>query len=71
MKIHSMKSMLHTEGKIVRLADKIAYINHDIDDSVRAKVLKEEDLPCMNIQIVLGTTYRERINTMESLMYLL
>ena len=46
MKNHSMKSMPHTlEGKIVRLADKIAYINHDIDDSVRAKVLKEEDLP--------------------------
>lgn len=64
MKNHSMKSMLHTlEGKIVRLADKIAYINHDIDDSVRAKVLKEEDLP-KEYTNVLGTTYRERINTM-------
>ena len=64
MKNHSMKSMTHTlEGKIVRLADKIAYINHDIDDSVRAKVLKEEDLP-KEYTNVLGTTYRERINTM-------
>ena len=64
MKYHSMKSMPHTlEGKIVRLADKIAYINHDIDDSVRAKVLKEEDLP-KEYTNVLGTTYRERINTM-------
>ena len=64
MKNHSMKSMPHTlEGKIVRLADKIAYINHDIDDSVRAKVLKEEDLP-KEYTNVLGTTYRERINTM-------
>ena len=49
--------------KIVRLADKIAYINHDIDDSVRAKVLREEDLP-KEFTEVLGTTYRERINTM-------
>lgn len=64
MKNHLMKSMPHTlEGKIVRLADKIAYINHDIDDSVRAKVLKEEDLP-KEYTNVLGTTYRERINTM-------
>lgn len=64
MKNHSMKSMPYTlEGKIVRLADKIAYINHDIDDSVRAKVLKEEDLP-KEYTNVLGTTYRERINTM-------
>ena len=43
--------------------DKIAYINHDIDDSVRAKVLREEDLP-KEFTEVLGTTYRERINTM-------
>ena len=64
MKNHSMHSMSHTlEGKIVRLADKIAYINHDIDDSVRAKVLREEDLP-KEFTEVLGTTYRERINTM-------
>ena len=60
MKNHSMHSMPHTlEGKIVRLADKIAYINHDIDDSVRAKVLREEDLP-KEFTEVLGTTYRER-----------
>ena len=64
MKNHSMHSIPHTlEGKIVRLADKIAYINHDIDDSVRAKVLREEDLP-KEFTEVLGTTYRERINTM-------
>ena len=51
------------EGRIVRYSDKIAYLNHDIDDSVRAKVLKEEDLP-KEYTNVLGTTYRERINTM-------
>ena len=33
------------EGKIVRLSDKIAYINHDIDDAIRAHVLREEDIP--------------------------
>ena len=33
------------EGQIVRLSDKIAYINHDIDDAIRAQVLQEEDIP--------------------------
>lgn len=33
------------EGRVVRLADRIAYINHDIDDAVRADVLKESDIP--------------------------
>ena len=61
---HQSRLMPHTlEGKIVRFSDKIAYINHDIDDSVRAKVLREEDLP-KEFTEVLGTTYRERINTM-------
>lgn len=38
------------EGKIVKLSDKIAYINHDIDDAIRAKIIKESDLPqdCIN-----------------------
>ena len=49
------------EGKIVRLCDKIAYINHDIDDAIRAQVLKEEDLPgeCTDL---LGHSVRERLN---------
>ena len=33
------------EGKIVRLSDKIAYINHDIDDAIRAKIFSEKDIP--------------------------
>ncbi len=51
------------EGCVVSLADRIAYINHDIDDAVRAGVLRLEDLPagCMNI---LGDTHGKRINTM-------
>ena len=61
---HSTANMPETlEGKIVRLSDKIAYINHDIDDAIRGKVLTEEDLP-MEYTDVLGHTMRERINTM-------
>lgn len=51
------------EGKIVRICDKIAYINHDIDDSIRAGVLTEEMLPKEYIDI-LGHTVRNRINTL-------
>lgn len=51
------------EGQIVRLADRIAYINHDIDDALRGGVLTEADLPqdCLE---VLGRDHRSRINTM-------
>jgi len=56
--------MPHTlEGKIVRLSDKIAYINHDIDDAIRAKVMSEEDIP-LEIRKVLGMTTKERLNTL-------
>lgn len=54
---------LTLEGKIVRLCDKIAYINHDIDDAIRAQILREEDLPSEYIKL-LGTSVRERLNTM-------
>jgi dGTPase len=49
------------EGKIVRLVDRIAYINHDIDDALRAGVLAEDDLPRDEIA-VLGETGSERID---------
>ena len=49
------------EGRIVRIADRIAYINHDIDDSERAGILKESELPA-EITDVLGHTKTERIN---------
>lgn len=49
------------EGRIVRISDKIAYINHDIDDAVRAQILTEEDLPKEYTRI-LGDTVRGRIN---------
>ena len=52
----------HTlEGKIVRLSDKIAYIHHDMDDAVRAGILKETDVP-EEIRKVLGCTPGERLD---------
>ena len=53
------------EGKVVRISDKIAYINHDVDDAISAKLIKEEDLP-IEIREVLGMNVRERINTLIS-----
>ena len=53
------------EGQIVRLADRIAYINHDIDDAMRAGILKNEEIPT-EISAVLGSTHSERINTLVS-----
>lgn len=52
----------HTlEGKIVRLSDKIAYIHHDMDDAVRAGILKESDVP-KEISDVIGKTTGERLD---------
>lgn len=51
------------EGKVVKLADKIAYINHDIDDAVRAGIIGLSDLPHECIQI-LGETHSKRLNSM-------
>ena len=51
------------EAWCVRRADRIAYINHDIDDAVRGGILKPADLPADLLQ-VLGQTSSERINTM-------
>ncbi len=51
------------EGKIVRLSDKIAYINHDIDDAIRARVLAEEDIP-VEYREILGETTRKRLDNL-------
>jgi dGTPase len=51
------------EGQIARVADIIAYVNHDIDDAVRAGLLRPEDLPPMRVE-VLGRTSSQRIGTM-------
>ena len=51
------------EGQIVRVSDRIAYVNHDIDDAIRAGILREADIP-REISYVLGECHRERINTL-------
>jgi dGTPase len=51
------------EGRIVRLVDRVAYINHDIDDAIRAGVLRFDDLPRDEIEL-LGSTGSERIETL-------
>lgn len=61
---HQTSLMPHTlEGRIVRFADKIAYINHDIDDAIRARILRDEDIP-KKFKETLGYTTRQRINTL-------
>ena len=51
------------EGKIVRLVDRVAYINHDIDDAIRHGILSESDLPADEIRL-LGPTGSRRIDTL-------
>lgn len=53
------------EGVIVKYADRIAYINHDIDDALRAGILRHEEIPT-ELRAVLGNSHGERINTMVS-----
>ena len=48
------------EGQIVRLVDRIAYVNHDIDDAIRARIIAPSDLPAQEIAVLGGTT-SERI----------
>ena len=61
---HRTSGNPHTlEGKVVRLSDKIAYINHDIDDAIRAGILTESMLPDEYTDI-LGHTVRNRLNTL-------
>ncbi len=51
------------EGQIVRRSDQIAYVNHDIDDAIRAGILKDSDIP-RSVSIVLGDHHSQRINTL-------
>lgn len=50
------------EGQIVKIADRIAYLNHDIDDAIRAKIIKEKDIP-EKILEVLGHNTNQRITS--------
>ncbi|HLR21877.1 MAG TPA: deoxyguanosinetriphosphate triphosphohydrolase [Tissierellaceae bacterium] len=61
---HSGNNLSNTlEGQVVGMADRIAYINHDIDDAIRGNIINGQDLPkdCIGI---LGKTHSNRINTM-------
>ena len=59
---HKTKGMPSTlEGRIVRFSDKIAYIHHDMDDAIRGKVLKEEDIP-KELRNTLGDTTTKRFD---------
>ena len=61
---HQSKFLPHTlEGKIVRFSDKIAYINHDIDDAIRAQIMSEADIP-LEIRKTLGFSTKQRLNTL-------
>jgi dGTPase len=51
------------EGQIVKIADRVAYINHDIDDAIRGGILTVDQIPAECLA-VLGKEHRERINTM-------
>ncbi len=51
------------EGQVVRLSDRIAYINHDIDDAIRGGIIREEDLPG-EATSVLGTSHGRRLNSL-------
>lgn len=50
------------EGQVVRLSDKIAYVNHDIDDAIRGGILSEADIP-PKYRMILGNSTKERLNT--------
>lgn len=51
------------EGQVLRLSDKIAYINHDIDDAIRGGILVEKDIP-LSFRQVLGESSKQRLDTM-------
>lgn len=59
----SMEMPSTLEGQIARYADRIAYLNHDIDDAVRAGLLSEDELPSETVE-VLGRAHQIRVNRM-------
>ena len=57
------KTPITPEGQIVKVSDRIAYINHDIDDAIRSGIITVDDLPKDSIEI-LGDTHKKRIDTL-------
>lgn len=61
---HTKKGSPSTlEGQVVSISDRIAYINHDIDDALRANIISENDLP-KDCIFILGNSHTDRINRM-------
>ena len=61
---HQTSGSPHTlEGQVLRLSDKIAYINHDIDDAIRGGIMVEQDIP-VGVREVLGESSAKRLDTM-------
>lgn len=60
---HTNRIAATKEGNVVRVADRIAYINHDIDDAIRAHILHIDELPSDVVE-VLGSTKTQRITTL-------
>ncbi|MBQ9781978.1 MAG: deoxyguanosinetriphosphate triphosphohydrolase [Clostridia bacterium] len=56
------------EGQAVSLADRIAYLNHDVEDAIRAGIITENDIP-KNVKSVLGNSTKDRINTLINSVY--
>ena len=64
--IHKPKTL---EGQIVKIADRIAYLNHDIEDAIREDVIREDDIP-QEFKDYFGKTKSQRINTVINDLYL-
>ena len=61
---HQTSGHPHTlEGQVVRISDKLAYINHDMDDAIRGGILTEDDIPA-DLREALGSSCKERLNTL-------
>lgn len=61
----TIKDMMTLEGIVVKYSDKMAYLNHDIDDSIRAGLLTLDEIP-KDIMKTLGSTSTQRLNTLIS-----
>ena len=61
--VNKSKEPKTLEGFVVRVSDRIAYLNHDIEDAIKAKILEQSDIP-LNVVNVLGKTKSERITTL-------
>jgi len=64
----SMPMPATLEGQVARFADRIAYVNHDVDDAIRAGIISAHDLPPLAVG-VLGATHGGRINTLVTDMF--